>query len=196
MKIISVDLQNEFAAEGGGLYRPRPCVPFLQDTFIPFVRDQGYKVAEIISDYRATPPETGASACVPGKWGYLSQIPADVKHNWVWVKAETSPAWIREGGGEPGVLPGAPYLAPQAFSEWLSATIGPPDEEDQLILMGLMLEICVLCTLQELRYRGYRASVLFEGVDTYSGDTQQKHLLFETLFPFWGRAIYWREIAT
>jgi nicotinamidase-related amidase len=90
----------------------------------------------------------------------------------------------------------APHPAPHAFSEWLAATIGPPNKDEQIILVGLMLEICVLCRLQELRYRGYRANVLFEGVDTCSGDIEQKRLLCETLFPFWGQAIYWREIAT
>ena len=52
----------------------------------------------------------------------------------------------------------------------------------------------VLSTLQELKCRGYRAKVLFEGVDTYSGNEEQKQLLFEALFPFWGQACYWHEL--
>ena len=93
-------------------------------------------------------------------------------------------------------LSGRPLVAIRFNLESLDATIGPPSNEEQIILFGVMLEICVLCTLQELRYRGYRTGVLFEGVDTYSGDTAQKRLLCETLFPFWGEAIYWQEIAT
>jgi nicotinamidase-related amidase len=196
MKILSVDLQNEFSMAGGLMYRPRPCVPFIQATLLPFVREQGYTVAEIISDYRVTAPATGTDTCVPGQWGYQSLIPADVKHPWVWVKAEPSPAWIRKGGGEAETPPGVPYPAPHAFSKWLIDTIGPPTQENEIVIVGLMLEICVLATLQELHHRGYRAKVLFEGVDTYSSSTQQKQLLFEILFPFWGQALYWQEIYT
>jgi nicotinamidase-related amidase len=64
----------------------------------------------------------------------------------------------------------------------------------EIIVVGLMFEICVLSTLQELKYRGYRAKVLVEGVDTYSGDREQKQVLCETLFPFWGQAVTWEEV--
>jgi nicotinamidase-related amidase len=57
-----------------------------------------------------------------------------------------------------------------------------------------MLEICVLSTLQELKYRGYRVKVLVEGVDTFSGDVEQKRLFCATLFPFWGKAITWSDL--
>lgn len=60
--------------------------------------------------------------------------------------------------------------------------------------MGLALEVCVLSTLQELKYRGYQVKVLHEGVDTYSGGVEQKQLLFETLFPFWGEAFSWAQL--
>jgi nicotinamidase-related amidase len=196
MHILSVDFQNEFAAEGGAHYRPRPCVPFITDTFLPFVRGRGSTIAEIISDYRVTEPGSGTPACVPGLWGYQSLIPTAVKHPRVWVKAEPSPAWTRAGAGQAEQLPGAPYPAPDAFSAWLTATIGPPSPDQEIILVGLMLEICVLSTLQELYYRGYRAKVLFEGVDTYAGDVEHKRLLFATLFPFWGQAIFWHDLAT
>lgn len=191
---LSVDLQNDFCTEGGAHYQPRSCVPFITDTFLPFVRKQGHTIAEIISDYRTTEPETGSSVCVPGQWGYQSLIPADVKHPHVWVKAEPSPAWTRDGAGQAAQLPGAPYPAPDAFSSWLTATIGPPTAQQQIILVGLILEICVISTLQELRYRGYDVKLLFEGVDTYSGNLEQKRVLFETLFPFWGQPIFWTEI--
>src|SRR6266536_4589168 len=74
MQIISVDLQNEFCTEGGALYRPRSCVPFITDILLPFVRECGHHIAEIISDYRATEPGSSASSCVPGEWGYQSII--------------------------------------------------------------------------------------------------------------------------
>jgi nicotinamidase-related amidase len=193
-QFLSVDLQNEFATPGGALYRPRSCVPFLQDTFFPFVRARGCTIAEIISDYRVAEPGSGTSSCVPGTWGYQSLVPADLRHGSVWVKAEPSPAWTRAGAGHVEHLPGEPYPAPEALGAWLCATVGPPTVHQEIIVVGLMFEICVLSTLQELKYRGYRAKVLVEGVDTYSGDGEQKQVLCETLFPFWGQAVTWAEV--
>jgi hypothetical protein len=126
INILAVDLQNDFASEGGALYSPRPCVPFMRDTLLPFVRKRGYPIAEIVSDYRATEPETGAAVCVPGQWGYQSIIPFDLKHPQVWVKAEPSPAWVRHGGGQADQLACPPYPDPNGFSVWLAATLGPP----------------------------------------------------------------------
>jgi nicotinamidase-related amidase len=194
MKILAVDLQHEFTTEGGALYQPRPCVPFLQETFLPVAEKRGAKIAEIISDYRATPPAAGASACVPGQWGYQSIIPAALKQQPVWVKAETSPSWIRSGGGQADAVPGLPYPAPQRFGEWLAAMLGPPTQTEPILVIGLMLEICVLCTLQELHWRGYQAKVLLEGVDTFTGDAEQKRQLCATLFPFWGQVLEWQEL--
>jgi hypothetical protein len=193
---LSVDLQNDFATEGGVHYCPRPYVQFIRDTLIPFVRERGYTVAEIISDYRVTELGKGTSVCVPGMWGYESLIPTDIKHPSVWVKSEPSPTWIREGAGKADYLPGVPYHSPDGFNRWLIETIGPPSPEHEIVLIGLVLEVCVLSTLQELYYRGYRAKVLFEGVDTHSGNMEQKRMLFETLFPFWGKPIYWDELET
>lgn len=194
MKIMCVDFQREFASIGGRHYQSRPCISFIRNSFIPFVRKHGYRIAEIISDYRLAPPQTGAAACVPGQWGYLSEIPGDTKIDPVWIKAETSPSWIRAGGGNPACKPGRPYPDPNAFSDWLTATIGPPSENKPVLLIGLVLEVCVLCTVQELKVRGYNVKILFEGVDTYTGDSRQKQLLFETLFPYWGQVVSWEEV--
>jgi nicotinamidase-related amidase len=194
MRIISVDFQRDFVSEGGRHFQNQPCIPFVQNVFIPFVRLHGYRIAEIISDYRLTPPHTGVSVCVPGEWGYQSEIPSDIKMASVWVKAETSPSWVRSGGGNPACDPGEPYPDPNAFSAWLAATIGPPDRDNPVLLIGLALEICVLCTMQELKLRGYEVRILFEGVDTYTGDLQQKENFLETLFPFWGQAIRWEDL--
>ncbi len=194
LKWLAVDLQNEFACEGGLLYRPRPSVSFIQTTVLPFVREQGYTIAEIVSDYRATPSTTASSSCVPGQWSYQSLLPDDVKHPWVWVKAQPSPAWIRSNGGQADQPPGAPYADPHAFDQWLVATLGPPDPNCPIVLMGLILEICVLATLQELHYRGYRVNLLFEGTDTYAGDLAQKKSFCATLFPFWGATLKWQDL--
>jgi nicotinamidase-related amidase len=196
MKIISVDFQREFSAEGGRCYLPRPCIPFIKDVFVPFVREHGLKIAEIISDYRL--PRQGSSflACVPGTGGYESEIPSDVKYENVWIKALSSPGWIREHGGDPGKEPGLPYPDPQAFSEWLAQTVGSPTDGSEIILIGLTIDCCVLSALEELRYRGYQASVLYEGVDTYSGEAEEKDFLMKKVVPYWGKAVGWEEIKT
>lgn len=192
---LSVDLQNDFAAEGDAHYCPRPCAPFIRDSLVPFVRERGYVIAEIISDYRASEPGKDSSICVPGEWGYESIIPSDIKHPNVWVKSAPSPAWIREGAGNADSSPGNPYHSPEGFRGWLSETIGPPSPEQKIVVIGLVLEVCVLATLLELHHLGYRADVLFDGVDTGSGSPGQKMTLFETLFPFWGKPIHWDDLA-
>lgn len=49
---------------------------------------------------------------------------------------------------------------------------------------------------QELKYRGYRPKILFEGVDTGSGDLDLKRALFEALFPFWATPVHWKELRS
>lgn len=63
---LSVDLQNDFATEGGAQHYPRPCVQFVQATLLPFIHEQAYTIVEIISDYRVSKSEEGTSVCVPG----------------------------------------------------------------------------------------------------------------------------------
>ena len=194
MKIISVDFQREFAADGGLCYRPRPCIPFIKDVLFPFVRRRGYRVAEIISDYRLPRQGGGFHACVPGTWGYESEVPAEVKDARVWVKAFSSPAWVREHGGDPDREPGLPYPDHRAFGEWLKATVGAPGDDAEVILIGLTVDGCVLSALQELRYMGYRVRVLAEAVDTYSGDAGEKNFLLEKVIPYWGQPVAWGQL--
>lgn len=196
MKIISVDFQKEFSAEGGRGYIPRNCIPFIKDVFVPFVRKNDFKIAEIISDYRLPRQGSGFHACVPGTRGYESEIPADIKYENVWVKAFDSPGWIREHGGDPSSKPGLPYPDPHAFSEWLAETVGLPTEDSEIILIGLTIDCCVLSVLKELRYRGYQVGILNEGVDTYSGDAEEKEFLMKKVVPYWGKAVRWEEIRS
>lgn len=194
MKIISVDFQREFSAEGGSCYVERPCIPFIKEVLVPFVREKGLMIAEIISDYRL--PREGSSfhACVPGTPGFESEIPHDVKHRDVWVKALSSPAWTREHAGRADKEPGLPYTDPQGLSRWLERTVGLPSADSEIVLIGLTIDCCVLSALEELRYRGYQPSVLYEGVDTYSGDAGEKEFLMKKVVPYWGRAVGWDEI--
>jgi nicotinamidase-related amidase len=194
MKIVCVDFQRDFVSEGGRHYQYRPCIPFIKHIFIPFIRERNYQIVEIISDYRTTASKVDEDVCVPGEWGYQSEIPDDIKMQPVWIKAETTPSWIRAGGGDPDSKPGKPYPDPEAFNEWLVAMIGPPGESRDVVLIGVALEICVLCTIQELKYRGYSVSVLYEGVDMYTGNSQQKKLFLESLTPYWGQVVRWEVL--
>ncbi len=193
MKVVSVDLQQDFSREGSICYFPRPCVPFLINTFLPFVKEKKLKIAEIISDYRLPRPLGNFESCIPGTQGYESEIEDDLKYSEIWVKSMNSPVWIRANSGNSNKKPGAPYPDPKAFDGWLSRTIGTPTLEDEVILIGLTLDCCVLCTAKELSFRGYSVRYLVEGVDCYSGNQDEKQMLFKSAAGNWGKAISWEE---
>ena len=48
IKIISVDFQKDYTARGGICYKPRPAVDFVKNTFIPYLKENNIKIAEII----------------------------------------------------------------------------------------------------------------------------------------------------
>ena len=194
MHIISVDFQKDFTAAWGACYQPRPCVEFIQKIVIPHCRKQGIRLAEIISDYRQPRPGDPFAHCEPGTPGYESELPAAVKHPQVWVKCMHSPGWVRENGGVAAKSPGTPYSDPTGFTNWLAAVVGPPEHNNPLVLIGLTLDCCILCTAQELFFRGYRVEVLMEAVDTYSGRQGEKESFFITPLANWGRPISWQEV--
>ena len=193
VKIISVDFQKDFSAKNGLCYYPRPNVNFIKDKLIPHFRKHGLKIAEIVSDYRLPRPGEEFERCVPGKIGYESEIPNDIKNLQVWVKCMNSPIWIRENGGVAGRSPGIPYQHPTAFTEWLNITVGSPNEIKEIILIGLTLDCCVLCTAQELCFRGYNVKFLIEAVDTYNGSQKEKQSMLKTPHANWGHPISWKE---
>jgi nicotinamidase-related amidase len=195
MRLISVDFQHDFVSPGGVHYRGQPCVGFVTDTVVPFARAHGIAVAEIVSDYRSPGGDDADATCVPGQWGYESAIPADLKPVTPWVKASIAPTWVRDGGGRADAVPGPARSDPAGFATWLDAAIGPPDRGGPVVIMGLVLEVCVLASLIEIRLRGYPAVVLIEGVDTYDGDRRRKLEFLDTLAGFWGRPVTWTECA-
>ncbi|MFD2083233.1 Nicotinamidase-related amidase [Actinopolymorpha cephalotaxi] len=193
MRLISVDFQHDFVAPGGVHYRGQPCVDFVTGTVVPFARAHGVAVAEIVSDYRSPGGDDADATCVPGQWGYESAIPPAVKRAIPWVKASIAPTWVRDGGGRADAVPGPARPDPAGFTTWLDATIGPPDQGGPVVITGLVLEVCVLATLIEIRLRGYPATVLVEGVDTYDGDQRRKSEFLDTLAGFWGQPVTWAE---
>ena len=194
MHIISVDFQKDFTAPWGACYQPRSCVEFIQNIIVPHCRKQGIRIAEIVSDYRQPRPGDPFAHCEPGTPGYESELPADVKYPQAWIKCMHSPLWVRDNGGVADELPGKPYADPGGFTDWLAAVVGPPAEDNTLVLMGLTLDCCVLCTAQELFFRGYRVNFLIEALDTYSGSQVEKESLFISPLANWGRPVSWQEV--
>ena len=191
--LLSVDFQKDFSAKGGVCYRPRACVKFLKETLFLFCKEKRIKLAEIISDYR-TPRMGGRSDCCrPGDWGYESEVPSEIKKDFVWLKCMNSPIWVRKNIGNPKLKAGQPYHDPKSFDGWLKKVIGSP-EKIEVVLFGLTLDCCVLCTAQELKFRGYKVSVLVEGVDTYSGNLNDKNAVLKQPFSNWGKPIKWRSL--
>jgi nicotinamidase-related amidase len=195
IKIISVDLQKEFSAEGGKHYRPHSNVDFIKKTLIPFLRKNKIKIAEIISDYRQPRPGDLDDSTRPGEEGYISEIPEDIKLKNGWIKCMNSPIWTRKNIGNPNKKPGLPYQDPESFTKWLNSTIGKPEKVDAVVLIGLTIDCCVFCIAQELTWRAYKVQILKEAVDVYSGNPQEKELILNNR-PLlnWAKVISWNEL--
>jgi hypothetical protein len=195
IKLISVDFQKEFSAKGGKHYQPRSNVGFIKKIIVPFLIKNDIKIAEIISDYRQPRPGDLDESTCPGEEGYVSEIPEDIRLDRVWIKCMNSPIWTRKNIGNPNKNPGLPYQDPKAFTCWLNSTIGKPQDVDAVVLMGLTVDCCVFCTAQELRFRGYTVKILREGVDTYSGNSQEKDMILSNM-PLlnWAKVISWNEL--
>lgn len=191
-KIISIDFQKDFTAEGGICYKLRPSVDFVKNTLVPYLENKNLKIAEIISDYRQPRPGDRGDCCRPGEWGYESEISESAKEKEVWIKCMNSPLWVRDNIGDPTKQPGLPYQDPKKFSEWIEKIIGKP-EDTEVVLVGLTLDCCVLCTAQELNFRGYKVKILKEAVDAYSGEQSEKEALCKTPVENWADVITWKE---
>ena len=195
IKIISVDFQKDFSAEGGVCYRSRPSVNFIKNILSPFLKSRRIKIAEIVSDYRQPRPGDRGDCCHPGEWGYESEIPWEVKDKNVWVKCMNSPIWIRKNVGVADKKPGLPYQDPEKFEKWLHSVVGKPEKIKTVVLIGLTLDCCLLCTAQELNFRGYDVKILSEGTDPYSGDQKEKeYLLKDSPITNWADSLTFEEL--
>ena len=195
MRIISVDFQKEFSARGGLHYKLRPSVKFIKETLVPFLREKNIKIAEIISDYRQPRPGDLDNSTIPGEEGYISEVPKDVKLDNVWIKCMNSPIWIRKNIGVANKKLGLPYQNPESFNRWLKQVIGKPKDADEIVLIGLTLDCCVLSLAQELNWHGYKVRILEEAVDTYSGNPQEKKQILNN-FPLknWAKPISYKQV--
>lgn len=191
-QFLSVDLQNDFATEGGKHYKIRPSVNFNKEVFFPFLKEKDIEIGEIISDYRQPRPGDRDESCIPGTWGYESIVPKELVKS-QWIKCMNSPIWIRENIGDGAKEPGAPYQDTKTFSEWLDKNIGKAKEVTPVVF-GLTIDCCVLSTLQELNWRGYYPLVLREGVDHYSGTKADKEAILKSPISNWAEVIGWEDL--
>ena len=105
-----------------------------------------------------------------------------------------SPIWIRENIGIAEKQPGLPYQDPERFTKWIDNNLGAPNSLERVILFGLILDCCILCTAQELKFRGYKVNILEEGTDTYSGKLDEKiYLLNNHPTTNWAKSIKWND---
>ncbi len=188
-EFVAVDVQNEFASEGGKFYSYKPSVKFLEQVFFPFLKGKDIRINEIVSDYRQPRPGDSGDGCYPGTWGYESLIPLETKKA-VWVKAMNSPIWIRENGGEGDKQPGIPFPDSNLFGKWIEENIGKR-EEVRPVIFGLTIDCCVLCTVQEFKWRGFKPIVIIETVDHASGSLEDRDVILEKSALSW-----WAEVIS
>ncbi len=195
LHFLCVDLQNDFASEGGRYYVPGSSLGFVRDVLVPFMRESGAKAVEIISDYRQPRKGDPRDCCRPGEWGFISQLPEDVRKGKQWVKSMNSPVWTRKGAGDPDTEPDEPYQDPDDFGRWLSENLGAPEGSRTVVVFGLTLDRCVLSTVMELSWRGYRPLVLTEATDLSSGDAAGKNMFLRSIpFIHWGEVVDFKEL--
>ena len=195
LNLLSVDFQNDFCAEGGIAYKLRGCHKFVRKDLVEFLRKRSLKIAEIVSDYRMPVANHRQILCVPGEPGFESQIPQDVKFPQPWIKCRHNPTWVRENGGIADKVPSPGHPDPESFSRWIEKQFGPAESETEITLIGLVLDGCVMCTGQELSFRGYSVRYLFEGVDCYSGSVDEKKFHLERFKAYgWGEGVRWNEM--
>ena len=186
---VAVDIQNDFASEGGQWYTPKPAVDFMKKVLFPFLREKGIKINEIISDYRQPRPGDRGDGCHPGEWGYESLVPNDLRKS-QWIKCMNSPIWTRDNIGNVDAEPGLPHPNPDGFGQWLEKNVGSP-EQTTPILIGLTADCCVLSTGQELNWRGYYPLILREAVDHASGKIEDRDKVLENPVSNWAKSIDW-----
>lgn len=197
IELLSVDLQNDFTTVGGICFENRPSVGFVKEILVPYIRESGLLINEILSDYRQPRKGDPRYCCKPGDWGFESILPRDIVKDETWIKSMNDPTWVRLGGGDPEREPGEPYQDPAAFDRWIDRNIGSLEDTDMIIVFGLTADRCVLCTAQQLAFRGYDVRVLKEATDVRSGDPVEKEtFLMNTPFQYWAEPINFDEMRS
>lgn len=192
--LLAIDLQNDFTSPGGKHYIRRPVVAFLERVLFPWLTDHKIRVNEIISDYRQPRPGDRDESCIPGTWGYESIVPPNlVKARW--IKCMNSPVWVRTNGGNPRKRAGLPHQGTHRFGNWLLRNVGNRERVTPVVF-GLTIDCCVLSTVQELNWRGYRPIILREGVDHYTGKSFDKNAILHSPINNWATVMSWKTLRT
>jgi len=191
-EFIVVDIQNDFATEGGKFYTHKPSITFLKKNIFPYLEEKKIRINEIVSDYRQPRPGDYGEGCIPGEWGYESIMPKDLQKS-LWVKCMNSPIWIRKNIGNKNKKPGIPFADSKAFGKWIKKNIGTI-EETTPVIFGLTIDCCVLSTVQEFRWRGFKPIIIREAVDTSNGIIEDRDIVLEkTALRWWGKTMDWED---
>jgi hypothetical protein len=191
-EFIAVDIQNDFATEGGKFYTHKPSIIFLNEKIFPYLKEKNIKINEIISDYRQPRLGDSGDGCIPGEWGYKSVMPDDLRKS-LWIKCMNSPIWTRKNIGKVDKKPGLPYPDSEAFGKWIKKNIGKPEEVIPVIF-GLTIDCCVLSTVQEFRWRGFSPIVIREAVDHANGKIEDRDVVLEkTALRWWSKIMSWED---
>jgi hypothetical protein len=186
IKPIVVDLQYDFTRPEGKHFKPsRTCLTYIRDQLLPALIRQDIKIGEIISDYRQPRPGDLDDSCNPGTWGYTSEIPETLVST-RWVKCMNSPFFIRDNIGVADKPPGLPRAFPEFFYDWLASFV---HKDDTVVLFGLTLDCCVLCTAQAMRFMGYDVWILLDATDTYDGGEKSRRQTMDLVVRNWAKPL-------
>ncbi len=192
-RFISVDLQYDFTRSGGQHFNPkRTSVRFVRNTLIPFFREKKVRIGEIISDYRQPRPGDIGDCCHPGEWGYTSEIPSELVET-QWIKCLKSPLFTRKNIGLPKRKPGLPKADAEGFYKWMTPHAGTHLGKGTVVVFGLTLDCCILCTAQTLRFDGYNVKILMDATDTYEGGQKSKKEVMR-LLSNWADPVTFEEV--
>ncbi len=192
-KFVAVDIQNYFFfKKKNDVYIQKSLINFLNKELFPYFIKNKIKVDEIISDYRQPRPGDAGNLCHPGTWGYESAIPSKLRKS-LWIKCMNSPIWIRDNIGDKNKKPGLPYPDSEKFGRWIKKNIGEPSKVIPVIF-GLTIDCCVLSTIQEFRWRGYKPIVIIEAVGHADGSEKDKKVVLEkTAVSWWSNVMNWNK---
>ncbi|MBI4992313.1 MAG: isochorismatase family protein [Candidatus Harrisonbacteria bacterium] len=193
-EFIVVDAQNYFFyKKKDGKYIQKPLINFFQKILFPYLKKKGIKLNEIISDYRQPRPGDSGNMCHPGDWGYESVIPMELRKS-QWIKCMNSPIWVRDNIGLKNKKPGLPYPDSKRFGRWIDKNIGGTKKVSPIIF-GLTIDCCVLSTIQEFRWRGYKPIVIKEAVAHSNGSEKDKEAVLEkSAISWWANVLSWKDV--
>ena len=188
--LISVDFQYDFADEDGLNFNKGKSVGFVKNTLIPFLKNSGVQVSEIISDYRLPRGKSKNESCVPGTRGFESLIPMELRKGEQWIKCMHNPIWIRKKAGKENAELGDVYQDPNAFDAWVLQQI----RHRKVILFGLTADCCILQVASELYFRGYDVYIIYEATDPMNERLNYKNeIMFHSTLSIYAKTIHFDD---